>query len=122
MSAPTKSSAVSSPSVRYLNDTEGNPLYVILPFADYRALEASVSEKKNEYVPHEVAQRVLVGNCSAARSWREFFGKTTSEVAEKIGISEAEYIQLEALPKLKGSSIREKVAHALEIRPEQLKF
>jgi hypothetical protein len=101
MSTPTKSSAAFSSSVQYLNDREGN---------------------KDHYVPHEVARRVLVENCSAVQSWREFLGKTTSEVAQKIGISEDEYLQLEALPQLTRRSIREKVANALEINPEQLKF
>ena len=122
MSVPTKSFAVLPSSVQYLNDREGNPLYVVLPFADFQALEASIEQKKDSYVPQEVAQRVLVENCSPARSWREFLGKTTSEVAAKIGISEAEYIQLEALPKLTRRSVREKVADALGINSEQLKF
>ena len=77
---------------------------------------------QNDYVPHAVAQRALMADCSATRSWREFLGKTTEEVARKIGISEAEYIQWEALPKLTRRSIREKIAQALDIRPEQLKF
>jgi uncharacterized secreted protein with C-terminal beta-propeller domain len=127
MSAPIKSKSLASlsalsSSVQYLNDTEGNPLYVVLPYADFRALEASISKKKNDYVPHEVAQRVLVENCSPAKSWREFLGKTTSEIAKRMGISETEYVRLETLPKLKGRSAREKVAGALEISPEQLKF
>jgi len=122
MSAPTKSFAGLPSSVQYLNDTEGNPLYVVLPYADFQALEAPVGQKKESYVPQEVAQRVLAGNCSPARSWREFLGKTTGEVAKKMEISEAEYIQLEALPKLTKRSIREKVADVLGISPEQLKF
>jgi DNA-binding XRE family transcriptional regulator len=77
---------------------------------------------QNDYVPHAVAQRVLAENCSPAQSWREFLGKTTEEVAERIGISETEYIQWEALPKLSRHSLREKIAQALDIHPEQLKF
>jgi len=77
---------------------------------------------RNEYVPHAVAQRVLMENCSAARSWREFLGKTTEEVAKRIGISETEYIRWEELPKLTRRSFREKIAEALDIQPEQLKF
>ena len=122
MSAPTKSLAAFPSSVQYLNDSEGNPLYVVLPYADFRALEASVKEEQVDYVPHEVAQRVLVEDCSAARSWREFLGKTTEEIAQKIGISEAEYIRWETLQKLPRRSIREKIADALEIQPEQLNF
>ena len=79
-------------------------------------------QELDDYVPHEVARRVLVENCSATRSWREFLGKTTDEIAKRIGISEAEYIQWETLPKLTRRSLREKVAQALGIRPEQLKF
>jgi len=77
---------------------------------------------QNGYVPHVVAQRVLAEDCSPTRSWREFLGKTTEEVAKRIGISEAEYIQWESLPKLTRRSIREKIAQALDIHPEQLKF
>ena len=79
-------------------------------------------KEQNDYVPHEVARRVLVENCSAARSWREFLGKTTEEIASRIGISEAEYVQWEALPKLTRRSLREKIAQALGIRHEQLRF
>jgi DNA-binding XRE family transcriptional regulator len=79
-------------------------------------------QHQNDYVPHAVAQRVLTENCSAVRSWREFLGKTTAEVAKSIGISEAEYIQWETLPKLTRRSLREKIAQALDICPEQLKF
>ena len=122
MNAPTKPFTVFPSSIQYLNDSEGNPLYVVLPYPDFQALAASMRGKRGDYVPHKVAERVLVENCSAARSWREFLGKTTEEVAKKIGISEAEYIQREMLPKLTRRTIREKIADALEIRPEQLKF
>ena len=84
-------------------------------------LQAS-SQYKNDYVPHAVAQRALTENCSAARSWREFLGKTTEEIAKRIGIAEAEYVQWEALPKLTRRLRREKIAQALDIRPEQLEF
>ena len=77
---------------------------------------------QSDYVPHAVAQRALTENCSAARSWREFLGKTTEEVAKRIGIAEAEYIQWETLPKLTRRLVREKIAQALDIRPEQLEF
>ena len=77
---------------------------------------------QNDYVPHAVASLALAENCSAARSWREFLGRTTAEAAKKIGVSEAEYIQWETLPKLTRRSLREKIARALDIRPEQLKF
>lgn len=122
MSIPTDSIAVSS--AQFLNDSEGNPLYVILPYADFLAMEAAIREEKSDkdYVPHEVACRVLVENCSALRSWREFLGKSTGEIAEKIGISETEYIQWEMLPRLPRRILREKVAAALGIRSEQLKF
>jgi DNA-binding XRE family transcriptional regulator len=85
------------------------------------ALSATDCEQNN-YVPHAVAQRVLTENCSATRSWREFLGKTTEDVAKKIGIAEAEYIQWESLPKLTRRLLREKVANALDICPEQLEF
>ena len=86
-----------------------------------QALSAS-DQHQSDYVPHAVAQRTLTENCSAARSWREFLGKTTEEVAKRIGIAETEYVQWEALPKLTRCLIREKIAQALDIRPEQLEF
>ena len=55
--------------------------------------EEADADIEESYVPQEVAQRVLVKNCSPTQSWREFLGKTTDEIAKKIGISEAEYIQ-----------------------------
>ena len=61
MSAPTKSFTTFPSSVQYLNDGEGNPLYAVLPFADFQALEASMGQKMKVMFPTKLPSGCLWG-------------------------------------------------------------
>ena len=58
---------------------------------------------------------------SGARAWREHMALTQTEVAQRMGITQGAYAQLEAKKTIRKSS-REKIANALGIHESQLDF
>lgn len=80
-----------------------------------------VDEALEQGIPLEVANLALDNHWSALRAWREHLGLTQSEVAERLGITQAAYSQQENQTNLRKSS-REKIAKALGLHPEQLHF
>ncbi|WP_416050759.1 helix-turn-helix domain-containing protein [Cupriavidus basilensis] len=139
MNAPT--------NVQVINGPDGNPAFVVIPYAEYVASHtsernlvphdvvtrtvggasparawryvASHTSERN-LVPHDVVTRT-VGGASPARAWREHLGLTQAEVAERLGISQPAYAQQERSDKLRKAS-RGKIAAALGIAADQLDF
>ena len=72
-------------------------------------------------IPNKVVNLALDKGISAARAWREYLELTQADVAERIGVSQSAYAQLEAKKTLRQSS-REKIAMALDIKSDQLDF
>jgi predicted transcriptional regulator len=72
-------------------------------------------------IPNHVVNRALDGSMSASRAWREHLELTQTEVAERMGITQSAYAQMEGKATLRKSS-REKIAAALGLVPEQLDF
>jgi len=58
---------------------------------------------------------------SAARAWREHKALTQTGVAQRMGITQGAYAQLEAKKRIRKSS-REKIARALGIHESRLDF
>lgn len=108
MNAPT--------NVQVINGPDGNPAFVVIPYAEYVASHTS----ERNLVPHDVVTRT-VGGASPARAWREHLGLTQAEVAERLGISQPAYAQQERSDKLRKAS-RGKIAAALGIAADQLDF
>jgi transcriptional regulator with XRE-family HTH domain len=54
-------------------------------------------------------------------AWREHFGLTQSEVASRIGITQAAYAQMERVKQPRKATL-EKVAAALGLEAEQLRW
>jgi DNA-binding XRE family transcriptional regulator len=99
-----------------INSTEGTPLFVVIPYQDY----LHWYEKTENLIPHEVVSLMVQKQLSPLRAWREYLKLTLTEVAERIGISEAALAQLETGEvKWRKNTLR-KVAEALNITLEQL--
>ncbi len=79
------------------------------------------NEKQGEVIPNEVAQLVFNEEMTGARAWRTHLGLTQQVVADRLGITQGAYAQLEASGRQRRSS-RERIANALGIRPGQLNF
>ncbi|MFX1677947.1 helix-turn-helix transcriptional regulator [Mitsuaria sp. CC2] len=79
------------------------------------------NEKKGEVIPNEVAQLVFNDKMTGAKAWRTHLGLTQQVVADRLGITQSAYAQLESSGRPRRSS-RERIASALGIRPGQLNF
>jgi DNA-binding XRE family transcriptional regulator len=105
-------------TVQILRDAGGHPAFVVIPFADYQAL---VKGKVVPGIPAAVVDLAMDNEWSAARAWREHKELTQTEVAQRMGITQGAYAQLEAKKSIRKSS-REKIAKALGIHEPQLDF
>ncbi|MBU3654931.1 MAG: helix-turn-helix transcriptional regulator [Alphaproteobacteria bacterium] len=71
------------------------------------------------YIPNTVVNAMFDQGWTAVRAWREYLGLTQAQVAERLGISQPAFAQQEASPRLR-KAIRDKIAAALGITPQQL--
>jgi len=99
-----------------INGSDGKPEFAVLPYDAYCDLLGKKDQAS--YIPHEVVGKMVEG-CTAAKAWREHFGLTQTEVATRMGITQAAYSQLENSDKLRSSS-RRKIAAALGINADLL--
>lgn len=82
-------------NMQIINNTLGEPLYVLVPYTDY--IRASYDHEKNndELFPSEVADLILRKKYSCLRAWREYFGLTQKEMAIRAEITQPAYNKLE---------------------------
>lgn len=107
-------------TVQILRDAGGRPAFAVIPFADYQALVKGKA-KVEPGIPATVVDLAMDNEWSAARAWREHKELTQTEVAQRMGITQGAYAQLEAKKSIRKSS-REKIAKALGIHESQLDF
>ncbi|MDR1367727.1 MAG: helix-turn-helix domain-containing protein [Candidatus Accumulibacter sp.] len=107
-------------SVQILRDAAGHPAFAVLPFAHYQALVKDKA-RAEPGIPAAVVDLALDNDWSAARAWREHLELTQAGVAERMGITQGAYAQLEAKKTIRKSS-REKIARALDLHEAQLDF
>ena len=81
-----------------------------------------LQSKPEAGVPNEVVERVIMGKLTPIRVWREHFGLTQAEVAARMEVSQAAFAQMEAPEARPRQSTLRRVAQALGIQVEQLKF
>jgi predicted transcriptional regulator len=81
MNAPT--------DIQIINDAEGNPAFVVIPYAQYVAQRIEPN-----LIPHEVVSRIVDG-ATPIRAWREYLSLTQDEVAKRMGISQPAFAQQE---------------------------
>lgn len=107
-------------SVQILRDAGGHPAFAVIPFADYQALVGRKA-KVEPGIPAVVVDLAMDNDWSAARAWREYKKLTQAEVAQRMGITQGAYAQLEGKTTVRKSS-REKIAQALGVHEAQLDF
>jgi len=106
MSTPT--------NVQIINDADGRPVFVVLPYADYIA-----SCPQPNLVPNEVVGYMVKEGVTAIAAWRRHLDLTQAEVAQRLGISQSAYAQQEAAERPRKAT-REKIAAALGIPMQSL--
>lgn len=107
-------------AVQIIKDSRGSPAFAVLPIEHYQALIKG-KQKAEPGIPAAVVDLAMDNDYSATRAWREYMKLTQVEVAQKMGISQSAYAQLEAKKTIRKSS-REKIANALGIHESQLDF
>ncbi|MCW6598885.1 helix-turn-helix domain-containing protein [Yersinia ruckeri] len=129
-SIPLEGATLQEPSkVQFINDDQGNPLYAILPIAEYNdLLEATEvwesipvksSDNDDETIPHEVVDIMIDQTVSLAAAWRIYRNFSQLEVAEVLGVTQSTVSQWEASEK-PNTKTREKLAEIYHCRPTQL--
>lgn len=110
-------------NIQYINDEQGVPAFAVLPIATLNWLKqkANFADPLETGIPEAVAKLALLNDYSALRAWREHLGLTQTEVASRLGISQAAYSQHENSQTLRKTT-RIKMANALGIHPSQLDF
>lgn len=103
-------------NIQLIKDAQGNPMFVVIPYADYLAKR----DRDNDLVPYEVACRILVDRLTPVRAWREHLTLTKKEVATRMGTSRRAYTEQENNTQKLRKATREKMAIALGITSAQL--
>ncbi len=98
----------------------GKPRFAVLPIEQFRVLLQKSGEAEAT-IPHEVVSATVNGT-SPARAWREYLKLSQKTVAERMGITQPAYAQMEASKGKLRKATREGIAKALNILPEQLDF
>lgn len=105
-------------NIQTIKDTEGKPAFVVVPYSDFFRMY----EKAEKLIPHEIVEAVIMDKATPIRAWREHLGLTQSEVAKRIGITQAAFAQIESAEAKPRPATLKRVAEALGITIEQIDF
>jgi len=106
--------------IQVLRDTLGNPTFAVLAWEDYEALVEQTAPKEPG-IPAEVVDLAMDHDWSAAHAWREYLQLTQTQVAQRMGVTQGAYAQLEVKKNIRKSS-RQRIAAALGLHESQLDF
>lgn len=98
----------------------GRPRFAVVPIKDFRKL-LKQSGQAEATVPHAVVAAVVDGR-TPVRAWREHLGLSQQAVAERMGITQPAYAQMESSGAKLRKATRERIAAAFGVLPEQLDF
>ena len=105
-------------NIQTIKDTRGKPAFVVMPYADFFRMY----EKAEKLVPHEIVEAVIIDKATPIRAWREHLRLTQSEVARRMGITQAAFAQIESAEAKPRPATLKRVAKALGITVVQLDF
>ncbi len=94
----------------------GKPAFVVIPYDEYLRLYGS----ENNLVPHEVVSAAVDNDWTILKAWRKHLELSQREAAERVGISQAAYSQIESGKHKTRPATLEKIAQALNLTVEQL--
>lgn len=96
--------------------SDGKPAFVVVPYEQFRRMRGGFMPGT---VPNAVVNAIFDGPMSATRAWREYLRMTQTEVAARMGVSQAAYAQMEAAKRPRKATLA-KIASALGLEPKQL--
>lgn len=98
--------------------SNGLPVAVVVPYDDYLCMASRRDE--DIILPHAVVGMTLKGH-TLLRAWREYLGLTQADIAERMGITQPAYAQMEAPDASPRPATLRRVADAMGIDWEQLR-
>jgi DNA-binding XRE family transcriptional regulator len=101
---------------------DGKPAFVVIPFDEYvRLFPEAPRIPEGDAIPHEVVGLTIKKGYTLVHAWREHLKLTQTQVAERMGITQAALSQMEAGRKRLRKVTLEKLAAAMGIDVEQLR-
>jgi len=97
---------------------DGKPAFVVIPFADFIKLPGAVTPGT---ISNAVVGRRVMDEVSMLQAWREYLMLTQTDMAERMGITQAGYAQIEAAKRPRKPTLQ-KAAEALGITLEKLAY
>lgn len=99
---------------------DGKPVFAVIPWEEYKKLVKDQARKDESEIwfPNEVVKANVRGE-SLVKAWREYYGLTQSELAEKAGMKQSALARIEKSGSARTSTLK-KLAKALDISVEQL--
>jgi predicted transcriptional regulator len=100
---------------------DGKPAFVVIPYDEYMRLFPKAPRiPEGDAIPHEVVGMTIRKGYTLVRAWREYLGLTQTEVARRMGITQAALSQMESGEKRLRKATLEKLAAAMGIGVDQL--
>jgi DNA-binding XRE family transcriptional regulator len=96
-------------------NTDGTPAFVVVPYPEFRRMTGGSTGT----IPNEVVNATFDKDISPVRAWREHLMLTQDVVAERMGITQGAFAQMEAAKRPRKATL-EKIARAMGLSLEQL--
>ncbi len=100
--------------------SDGKPAFAVIPWREYQELISQHTTDEDIWIPHEIVKATVLGNTSIIRAWREYFGLTQQELAQRAGLSQPTLARLEKADSRPRTSTLKKLAMAMGITIAQL--
>ncbi|BCB15174.1 TPA: helix-turn-helix transcriptional regulator [Haemophilus influenzae] len=125
---------------RYINNSQGQPEFVILPIAEYEDLimkaspfddenakeweniPVEASEDGDKLIPNDVVNIMFEQEVSLLAAWRIYRSLSQAEVAKHTGLTQSAISQAERKESKPQKKTREKLAKTYQCKPEQLEL
>ena len=102
-----------------IHDSKGNPLFAVVPYPEYEDF-LRYHEDREVTIPNGVVELMVMQECSPVKAWRQYKKLSQKDVAERMGISQAAFSQMEQPDaNLRKETLR-KIAQALGVSIEQI--
>ena len=85
------------PNQQIIRNKQGEPEYVVLPYADYLQLIQQSIINLEHGVPNQIVDLMFDKDYTPAKAWREYLGMTQAQASKNLGISQSAYSSLKTL-------------------------
>ncbi|KLV04039.1 XRE family transcriptional regulator [Photobacterium aquae] len=100
---------------------DGQPVFAVIPYHEYiKLVKQEADADSKTYLPHEVAEIMLVNDVSYITAWRKHLNISQKELAQRMGISQAAVSQMENIDSNPQREMLKKAAKALDVSVDQL--